>query len=145
MARRGEAAYIWACERRRPVRRHRAGAEQPCGRRPERGARGVVVTVAGEIGILTDSVLRPGPDEALTRTDLDMVIVDLSEVGFFGSSGFAILAQARSTAREHATASSVVAAPDSVPGRSLYMMGLKRPLGTYARRAAALGAHGDPG
>jgi anti-sigma B factor antagonist len=52
-----------------------------------------VVTVTGELDLLTARELMSTVDEALKWPDLDGVVVDLTEVSFLGSSGLGTLAE----------------------------------------------------
>ncbi|MFJ4658874.1 STAS domain-containing protein [Nocardia sp. NPDC088792] len=53
----------------------------------------VVVSVSGEVDILSAPALSTALSEALT-TGSEVVVVDLSEVGFFGSAGLSVLVEA---------------------------------------------------
>jgi anti-anti-sigma factor len=52
-----------------------------------------VVTVAGELDLHTARTLMGTVDEALTSSDLDSIVIDLSAVTFLGSSGLGTLAE----------------------------------------------------
>ncbi|WP_051837258.1 STAS domain-containing protein [Streptomyces sp. NRRL F-2580] len=76
--------------------------------RVERGERGVVVRVSGEIDLDRAPQLRDALHTVITRPDgpdgpdgPDEIVVDLAELTFCDSSGLNALLQARLTAQEH--------------------------------------------
>jgi anti-sigma B factor antagonist len=90
---------------------------QPSGSLPLRTSRPtpttVVLHVAGEVDILTT----PALDGELTRqlgTIRGNLVVDLTEVSFFASSGLAVLMRAAHTAEEHGVRLVLVAASRTV-------------------------------
>jgi anti-sigma B factor antagonist len=78
-----------------------------------------VVTVAGELDLHTARSLMGTVDEALTSSDLDAIVIDLSAVTFLGSSGLGTLAELATRspvgrrAEEHPVPVRLVAPPDN--------------------------------
>lgn len=105
-----------------------------------RGAVGVVV-VAGEIDMMTEPMLTERLDEALSSEPTGAVVIDLSGVTFFGSSGIAALAVARERGQTMGVEVAMVLAPGSATDRTLRVMGMTQLLPTYPDRAAALAVY----
>lgn len=103
----------------------------------------IVVTANGEIDMLSESLLRDALAEAFDRPKTSAIVIDLSAVTFFSSSGIAVLAHARDIAADQDMAVALVAATGSAPDRSLHMLGMTQLLPTYPARAVALAALSD--
>lgn len=103
-------------------------------------ASAVVVEVAGELDLHTAPELMAALDESLERPGLDVVIVDLSAVTFFGSSGLGVLANlATRTADRLPVALRLVAPADHrTVTRPWRAMNLQQLLPLYPTVAAAL-------
>ena len=80
--------------------------------RPAAGC--VVLTVAGEVDLLTTPALDAEITKQLTGGSLTTLVLDLGGVVFFGSSGLAALIRAASVAREHGVRLLLVAAGRAV-------------------------------
>jgi anti-sigma B factor antagonist len=78
-----------------------------------------VVSVAGELDLHTARSLMGTVDDALTSSDLDAIVIDLSAVTFLGSSGLGTLAELATRsplgrrAEEHPVPVRLVAPPDN--------------------------------
>jgi anti-sigma B factor antagonist len=88
----------------------------------------VVLEVSGEVDILTaprlqESVLR------LLEDQPPVLVIDLSAVSFFGSSGLAVLVEAREAAGERTGLRVVAAGYETL--RPLQVTGLTEPLAVY--------------
>ncbi len=103
---------------------------------PEAGA--VVVSVAGEIDMLTEPRLRDALHDALARAADGTLVVDLTEVSFFSSTGIAALVEIHTLARAQLAGVSLVVPPDSPPDRSLTAMGLRTRWVVHDTRTSAL-------
>lgn len=98
----------------------------------------VVCDVTGDIDMLTApqlerelmGVLADGPE---------VLVLDLSQVGFLASAGLAVLVALQERASEHGAGLRVVAA-GSVVARPLQLTGLDQTLAVYPTRAEALTA-----
>lgn len=101
------------------------------------GARVVMVSVSGEIDILTQTPLLQGIDQALDQPGVSAVAVDLSGVSFFSSTGIAALAHAHSRALEQNLSLRVVVPTGSATYRPLELTGMTELLAIYPTRAAA--------
>ncbi|PWW63165.1 STAS domain-containing protein [Actinokineospora spheciospongiae] len=94
----------------------------------ERGEGRVVVRVSGEVDMATAPVLAEALDRAFTGGDPARVVVDLTGVSFFASSGLALLAQtsARARARDTDTDVVVVVAPGGPTERAITVTSMDR-------------------
>lgn len=101
---------------------------------PEAGA--VVVSVSGEIDMLTEPRLRRALREGLEQAAEGTLVVDLTDVSFFSSTGIAALVEIHTLAR--ATGVYLVVQPNSPPDRSLTAMGLDTRWAVHHTRASAL-------
>lgn len=101
----------------------------------------VVVSATGEIDMLTETQLLHGLDEALGQPGATAVVIDLSGVTFFSSSGIAALATARATALHQNLTLQVVTPTESFTYRTLQLSGITELLTIYPTRATALGTH----
>jgi anti-anti-sigma factor len=99
-----------------------------------------VVTVVGEIDMMTGPLLVRGLDEAFSSGSAGAVLIDLSEVTFFGSPGIAAVAVARDRAHAVQVQVALILEPGSATDRTLRIVGLAQLLATYPSRAAALAA-----
>ena len=78
-----------------------------------------VVAVAGELDLHTARSLMGTVDDALTSSDLDAIVIDLSAVTFLGSSGLGTLAELATRspvgrrAKDQAVPVRLVAPPDN--------------------------------
>lgn len=88
--------------------------------------RGVLVSVAGEVDMLTAHGLRAAADRAISEAGGRPVTIDLNGVLFFGSRGVAALEQAVASARSGNVALRVVIAPGRPARRILELTGLER-------------------
>lgn len=101
-------------------------------------ANAVVVTVSGEIDMLTEPPLRKALREGLEQAAGGTLVVDLSEVRFFSSTGIAALVEIHTLARSQTTRVSLVIVPKSPPERSLTAMGLATRWVVHDTRESAL-------
>ncbi|MCG8916594.1 STAS domain-containing protein [Actinokineospora sp. PR83] len=92
----------------------------------ERGGGRVVVRVSGEIDMATAPVLAEALDRAFTGGDRARVVVDLTGVSFFASSGLALLARTSARARDTGTDVVVVVAPGGATERSITVTSMDR-------------------
>lgn len=97
-----------------------------------RGAGGMddvlVVRVAGDVDVRTAPQLQQALDETLERMTGGRVVVDLTDVPFFGSPGLAVLAEAASRADEHQCRLRIVVGINPIVRRSIEVTGLDRVL-----------------
>ena len=103
--------------------------------------RTVVVSVAGELDVLTSPHLKAGIDAALEKGPA-VLVIDLSEVEFLSSAGMAVLV----AAREQAEASHVkfgVVASGPATSRPLTLIGLAEVIGMYPTLGEARAALED--
>jgi len=98
----------------------------------------VVVRVGGEVDMLTTPLLGTCLTEQL-RTEPAMLVVDLTRVGFLGSSGLAALVTARDEAGTRAVTLRLVSADHAVL-RPLHATGLAELFDIYPDLQAALDA-----
>jgi anti-sigma B factor antagonist len=98
-----------------------------------------VVCVDGELDMVSAPVLRRELQTQL-RQGFSAVVLDLSGVTFMGSSGLAVLAEARTWATEAQVALRVVAHGPMVR-RPMELTGLNRLVATFGSVAEALDAH----
>jgi anti-sigma B factor antagonist len=68
------------------------GTAAPFSLRTAEEGSAVVVSVAGELDLVTAPQLMEVLDRQLARPDVELTVVDLSEVEFLGSSGLGVLA-----------------------------------------------------
>jgi anti-sigma B factor antagonist len=96
----------------------------------------VVLAVAGEVDLLSASVLGDGVTAALAGAP-ELLVIDLSDVSFLASIGITVLLEAR---REAGTATRVrvVAPAGGVVNRTLELTGLHEALAVTTTRDAAL-------
>jgi anti-sigma B factor antagonist len=102
------------------------------------GTGAAVLTVVGEIDVLTAPVLRERLD-VLFRADRARIVVDLSRVEFFGSTGLAVVVDAQHRAETEGRAV-VLVAGRRVVQRPLEVTGLDATLSVYEDLRQALGA-----
>ncbi|WP_225440123.1 STAS domain-containing protein [Amycolatopsis eburnea] len=102
----------------------------------ERVGDAAVLTVSGEVDLLSASVLGDGITEALADPPV-LLVVDLTGVSFLASIGITALLEARRRAGA-GTRVRVVAPEDSVVARTLQLTGLRETLAVTATRDAAL-------
>ncbi|WP_309235984.1 STAS domain-containing protein [Amycolatopsis sp. SID8362] len=102
----------------------------------ERVGDAVVLTVSGEVDLLSASVLGDGITEALAGTPA-LLVIDLTDVSFLASIGITALLEARRGAGA-GTRVRVVAPEHSVVARTLRLTGLRETLAVTATRDAAL-------
>jgi anti-sigma B factor antagonist len=86
----------------------------------------VVVSVAGEVDMLTAHDLWVTVDRAISEADGRPVTIDLNGVLFFGSRGVAALERAAASARRGNVALRVAIAPGRPARRILELTGLER-------------------
>lgn len=106
----------------------------------EQAERGVVVAVAGEVDLLTADQLRDALMETVERHQL--VVVDLSAVGFLSSSGLAALTLAHRAAVAVGADLRLVAT-ERVTLRPLQITGLTEQIAVFGSTAEAL-ARAEP-
>ena len=104
----------------------------------------VVITVVGEIDILSDSLLSKELTTAMNRQDQLPVVVDLTGVTFFSTSGIAALAWGRSAAKRNGVRLGVVVHAGSTVETALGTIGLAQLLEMHHTRQQALGAITGP-
>ena len=98
----------------------------------------VVVRVAGEIDYQTEPLLSTALNSALDNPDAVLVVVDLTRVTFFGSSGFAVLIAGQTVARQRGTALELVIPRRSIVERGFEIMGLPQVFVIHPTAADAL-------
>ncbi|MEU7786581.1 STAS domain-containing protein [Amycolatopsis sp. NPDC049159] len=103
---------------------------------PERVGGAVVLDVAGEVDLLSASVLSEGITAALADPP-ELLVIDLTGVSFLASIGITALLEARRSAGT-ATRVRVVAPERSVVARTLQLTGLREALAVTATRDEAL-------
>jgi anti-sigma B factor antagonist len=96
-----------------------------------------VLRVAGEVDLLTAPELKAEIEQAL-GAEPRVLVVDLSEVGFLGSSGLAVLVQAQELAGERTDVRVVANSPATLD--PLLVVGLGQHLAVFATRDEALSA-----
>jgi anti-sigma B factor antagonist len=103
-------------------------------------AEGVIVTVAGEVDLLTAGRLRNALVDALQRPVGHPVVVDMTRVTYFGSSGLAALVAASDEGQRHREALNIVVSQQGMISRVLRLTGLDRVLALYETVDEALHA-----
>jgi anti-anti-sigma factor len=98
----------------------------------------VVLAVRGEVDSQTIPALSAAVTDAISRTGVRCVILDLDQVAFFGSAGIAFLTQTNAEARGHQVELRLVAGEATRVYRVLEMMGLTRLLAIFPTIAGAL-------
>ncbi|MGQ0846258.1 MAG: anti-sigma factor antagonist [Sporichthyaceae bacterium] len=98
----------------------------------------VVVTAIGEVDLLTVERLQAALSEAFARPDTHGVIVDLTDVTFFGSAGLRALLEARAEAIDRVEPLKVVVDEQRPVVRPIEITGLDRVLALYDTVADAL-------
>lgn len=88
----------------------------------------MIVRVAGGIDMRTAPQLREALDETLERMRGGRLIIDLTEVTFFGSVGLAALAEAAAQADQHHSVLRIVVGINPIVRRSIEVTGLDRVL-----------------
>jgi anti-sigma B factor antagonist len=107
-----------------------------------------VVSVAGELDMLTAPNLRPAVSRFLSEGEYGLLVIDLADVKFLGSSGLKALIDVRDLATERGVPFRLVAAGNRHITRPLEITGLDQELAVYATADDALsdaGADGDVG
>lgn len=109
-----------------------------------------VVTVSGEIDLVSGPRLRAVLDEVLDDPDpaagaLTGIVLDLTDVSFIGSAGLGVLVDAHERAGQQGAALKVViAGPASQVARSLQAAGIDEHLDVHLSVQSALPAEGHP-
>lgn len=88
----------------------------------------LVVRVTGEIDMQTAPKLQESLDETVERMKGGRVVVDLTDVTFFGSVGLAALADAAAQADHHCCLLRIVVGINHLVRRSIEVTGLDRVL-----------------
>lgn len=88
----------------------------------------LVVRVAGEVDLRSAPELQEALTETLERMSGGRVVVDLTDVSFFGSPGLAVLAAAAAQADQHSCALRIVVGVNPLVRRSIEVTGLDRVL-----------------
>jgi anti-anti-sigma factor len=91
----------------------------------------IVVEARGELDSQTVPELDVAVNDALSRTGTRRIVLDLTEIVFFGSAGVAFLTQADAQARAHSIELRLVVPPTSRVHRVLDVMGLIRLMALY--------------
>jgi anti-sigma B factor antagonist len=104
----------------------------------------IVVTVVGEVDVLTAPRLLAAVSDALERAGSGPVVVDLSEVSFLGSAGLAALVEAALAAERRQEPLRVVVDHTRPVIRPLEATGLDQVLRLYHSVSDALGSPADP-
>lgn len=107
----------------------------------QRDVRATVVTVAGEVDMISSERMREAMFAELRRRP-DLLVIDLADVEFFPSSGISALALLDRAARDAGVTLRVVANARSVL-RPLQITALYDNLNVHASRAEALAASSD--
>jgi anti-sigma B factor antagonist len=88
----------------------------------------LVVRVAGEVDLGSAPQLQEALDETLERMAGGRVVVDLTDVSFFGSPGLAVLAEAARQADQHSCVLRIVVGVNPLVRRTIEVTGLDRVL-----------------
>jgi anti-sigma B factor antagonist len=88
----------------------------------------LVVRLAGQVDMRTAPEVQQALDETLERVSGGRVVIDLTDVAFFGSPGLAVLAEAAAQADRHHCALRVVVGINPIVRRSIEVTGLDRVL-----------------
>jgi anti-anti-sigma factor len=112
--------------------------------RTQHGA-AVVLSVAGELDVLTGSLLRRALSESLSDPATGAVIVDLTPVTFMSSTGIAVLVDAHWEAGRQNTPLQVVVDYTTQIGRVLQTTGIQHLLDAYPDLDTALRADRSTG
>lgn len=91
----------------------------------------VVVTVAGEIDRETAPQLESAADDGLKRAGRSLCVIDLTRVGFLGSSGLTALVRASKRAEERPEALRIVVDSNRPVIRPIEISGLDQVLALY--------------
>ncbi|MGH3874818.1 MAG: STAS domain-containing protein [Pseudonocardiaceae bacterium] len=112
--------------------------------RTQRGT-AVVLSVTGELDVLTGSLLRRALSESLSDPADEPVIVDLTQVTFMSSTGIAVLADANWEADQRSKPLRIVVDPTTQIMRVFYTTGIQDLLAHYPDLDSALGADQSAG
>lgn len=112
-----------------------------CAVTEEWSERTVVVSVAGELDVLTSPHLKDGIDAALAKGPA-VLVIDLSEVEFLSSAGMAVLVAAREQAEDSHVKFGVVASGPAT-SRPLTLIGLAEVIGMHPTLGEARAALED--
>jgi anti-sigma B factor antagonist len=107
--------------------------------RTQHGA-AVVLSVAGELDVLTGSLLRRALSESLSDPAAELVIVDLTQVTFMSSTGIAVLVDANWEAEQRSKPLRVVVDHTTQVVRVLQTTGIQDLLDDYPDLDTALHA-----
>lgn len=110
-----------------------------------RVATAVVLGVSGEVDTFTAPNLRAAVAEVLEAPDVAAVIIDLSQVGFFGSAGLGVLVDIDADVTARAAVLRVVVDHHRGVVEPLQVTGLDRHLVVFHCLSDALGAAADSG
>lgn len=119
-------------------------AEQILSISHRRAGEAIVVTVVGEVDVLTAPRLLAAVSDALERAGRGPVVVDLSEVSLLGSAGLAALVEAALAAERRQEPLRVVVDHTRPVIRPLEATGLDQVLRLYHSVSDALGSSADP-
>jgi anti-sigma B factor antagonist len=119
-------------------------AEQILSISHRRAGEAIVVTVVGEVDVLTAPRLLAAVSDALERVGSGPVVVDLSEVSLLGSPGLAALVEAALAAERRQEPLRVVVDHTRPVIRPLEATGLDQVLKLYHSVSDALGPPADP-
>jgi len=100
----------------------------------------VVLSVAGELDVLTGSLLRRELSESLSNSAAGPVIIDLTQVTFMSSTGIAVLVDAQWEADQRSKLLRVVVHPTSQVFRTLQTTDTQDLLARYPDLDTALSA-----
>ena len=88
----------------------------------------LVVRVAGEVDLRTTPQLQQALDETVEQMTGGRLVIDLTDVSFFGSPGLAVLAEAAAQADRHDCELRIVVGVNPIVRRSIEVTGLDRVL-----------------
>lgn len=103
----------------------------------------IVLTVAGEIDLLTTPSLRSAATTSLQTPGVEALIIDLSRVDFFGSAGLGALIDINTAVTDHGMVLRLVVDHHRPVVRPLTATGLDQHLVIYHSLSEALAADSD--
>ena len=110
-----------------------------------RAGAAMVVTVAGEVDMFTAPRVAEAVGRALADPAVDVIVVDLTEVGFLDHAGLDALVDAHRAAERQREPLRVVVDHNRPVVRPLEITGLERVLALYYDVAEALAESSEPG
>lgn len=99
-----------------------------------------VVTVTGEVDMLTEPTMSQAVESVIAGSDGRAVVIDLSGVSFFSSTGMSALLRAQDLASRRGISLGIVAEGTGQVLRTLQLTGLDRVVGVHQSLAEATAA-----